>query len=1111
MRVRKFGTLLVTSVAAAIVTLTFSTAPLAAQEAVIKGKITSETGEALGGASIVVANTNLGAITAANGTYTLTIGATAVHGQAVVITARYIGHKPVTRTVSLTSGEQEQNFQLASDPLRLEEVVVTGVAEATDRRKLPMTVATVGQDQLQAVPGGSAVQAIEGKVAGVRLIPNSAQPGGEPSLRLRGATSIGGRQDPLIIVDGVITRFGLADLAGEDVERVEIVKGAAASALYGSDAANGVVQVFTKRGAALPDGGLRVTTRFEGGFNNMPSVMQFSHHHAWYVEQSPGFCAATGLALDDPSTPEDESEVWTVDPVGNYCLNPKSKRVTKPDQIANNPFTRYYNHWDALVKNGQFGTAYASIGQRSGRTNFNASFEETRNKGVIFGLGGYNRQNFRLNVDQQMRPNLDASFSAFYGTSTNGRAAEGSAGPFFGLMFLQPDVNIEACCNPDGSKYVAKVPLSGDVANDFNPLYDLANHHIEQDRNRFTGSGKMRWRLNPWLQAEGTFGYDQEAQSRTDLQDYGYLTSSGTPTKGSLNQSAWNDWQANTGVTLTAIRHFGQITNTTKLAAVFENQRNRILGSNAGAFVVARVPEFGTGTNATTVTSSSTDQRIRNENFYGVTTFDIKDRYILDGLVRRDGSSLFGPENRWATYYRVSGAWRVTQDMHIPGIEEMRLRASYGTAGLRPAYDNQYQILSVSPGGFSMEILGNPLLKPARSAELEVGTNMDFGGGRYTLEYSYAQKTTRDQILLVDLSVAARSPDSTGGFKQQWQNVGSLRSRTHEITFAARLIDKPGTGLTLNIVGDRTRQVITNWPIPERLYQFEQMPSTFFLGNNSDLGVMYGNHWIRNIDELYDDPAKAALSGAGQTWSRDSVMINEDGYVVRKELYGTPRERAIKYTYCKTTDPTTGNCLETSQTVKIGNANPKFNLSFGLNFNIKHFTVTGLLDWSYGGQLYNGTRQWAFQATRDRVQDQFGKPANAAQCGSLPGGNLPNGTTPPSDPMPSCPQKALPYYGVGFYNGLDPNDFFIESGSYAKLKELAVNYTFTRGQLGAIGLRNVGEVRVGLIGRNLFTITKYSGLDPEVSGLYGDPFQVRMDWFQYPQFRTFSAVVEITY
>jgi len=1099
MRVRKFGTLLVTSVTAAIVTLTLSTAPLAAQEAVIKGRITSETGEPLGGANVVVANTNLGAITTANGTYTLTIGATAVHGQAVVITARYIGHKPVTRTVTLSAGEQEQNFQLAGDPLRLEEVVVTGVAEATDRRKLPMTVASVGRDQLQAVPGGSAVQAIEGKVAGVRLVPNSAQPGSEPSLRLRGATSIGGRQDPLIIVDGVITRFGLADISGEDVERVEIVKGAAASALYGSDAANGVVQVFTKRGNSLPEGGLRVSTRVEGGMNNMPSRLVFSHHHAWEVNSTPTYCVTKDTS-------------WAVSAVGNYCVKRSTgARRIKTDQIASNPFSVYYDHWDALVNSGQFWTGYASVGQRQGSTNFNASFEETKNQGVIFGVGGYNRQNFRLNLDQQMRPNVDASFSAFYGTSTNGRAAEGSSGPFFGLMFLQPDVNIEACCNPDGSPYVAKVPLSGDVANDFNPLYDLANRHIEQDRNRFSGSGKMRWRLNPWLQAEGTFAYDQEAQTRTDIQAYGYLTSSGSATKGAINEQSWNDWQANSSVTLTSVRHFGEITNTTKIAAIFENQRNRILGSNAGGFVVGHVPEFGTGTDPSTVTSSSTDQRIRNENFYAVTTFDVKDRYILDGLVRRDGSSLFGPKNRWATYFRASGAWRVTQDLHLPGIDEMRLRASYGTAGLRPAFDNQYEILAVSPGGFSTEILGNPLLKPARSAEVELGTNIEFGSGRYSLEYTYAQKTTRDQILLVDLSVAARSPNGTGGFKQQWHNTGALRARTHEITFAARVIDKPGTALTLNIVGDRTRQVITNWTLPERLYAFEQMPSTFFLGPGSDLGVMYGNHWIRNIDELYADPAKAALSGAGQTWSRDSVMINEDGYVVRKSFYGTPRERAIQYVYCRHADPVTNSCLETSNIVKIGNANPKFNLSFGVNFNIKRFSFNGLVDWSYGGQLYNGTRQWAFQATRDLVQDQFGKGANAAQCGSLPGGNLPNGTTPPSDPMPSCPQKALPYYGVGFYNGLGPNDYFIESGSYAKLKELAINYTFGHDQLRGIGLRGLSEVRVGIIGRNLFTITKYSGLDPEVSGLFGDPFQVRMDWFQYPQFRTLSAVVEITY
>jgi hypothetical protein len=205
MRIRKFGALLTTSLAAALVTLTFSTAPLSAQEAaVIKGKVTSETGEALGGANVTVAGTNQGVVTTANGTFTLTIGGAAAKGQQVVLIARYIGHKPVSRTVTLNAGEQEQNFQLAADPLRLEEVVVTGVGEATDRRKLPNVVASVSAEQLQAVPGQSALQAVEGKVAGVRLIPNSAQPGGEPSLRLRGATSIGGRQDPLYIVDGVI-------------------------------------------------------------------------------------------------------------------------------------------------------------------------------------------------------------------------------------------------------------------------------------------------------------------------------------------------------------------------------------------------------------------------------------------------------------------------------------------------------------------------------------------------------------------------------------------------------------------------------------------------------------------------------------------------------------------------------------------------------------------------------------------------------------------------------------------------------------------------------------------------------------------------------------------
>ncbi|HXF96493.1 MAG TPA: SusC/RagA family TonB-linked outer membrane protein [Gemmatimonadales bacterium] len=1061
MRPPRFDRFMAGGIGAALVLLGAS--PLPAQQAVITGRVTSAAGEPLGGANVIVANTNFGAVTAANGTFTITIGAEAARGQQVVLTARQIGYKPVTRTITLTPGTQEQNFQLEPDPLRLEEVVVTGVGEAMERKKLPFAVGSVGELELQAVPGANAVQSLQGKVAGVRLVPQSAQPGSEVAIRLRGATSISGRQDPLYIVDGVISRFGLADIAPEDVERIEVVKGAAASSLYGSNGANGVVQIFTKRGSSLADGDLRVTARNEVGVNNMPRRMQFSRSHAWRIDAN-----------------------------GDYILNAQGGRIVEPDGIADNPFKVYYDHWDALVDPGLFTTNYVAVGQRRGTTNFNASFQNTRNEGVIFGLGGYTRRNFRLNLDLQVRSNMDAAVSAFYGTSSNGRAAEGTGSPFFGLMFLQPDVDITACCNPDGSPYKAQVPLSGDVANDFNPLYELANRKITQDRNRFTGSGRLRWRLQSWLSAEGSFAYDQEGVFGKDVIPRPYYTSSGTPENGALLEATVTGYQYNAGANLTSVRRFGDITNTTKIGTLYENQRVRALIVTAGEFRVGGVPEFS-GVDQSTVLPQSGDSIIRTINYYASTTFDVKDRYVLEGLVRRDGSSLFGPENRWATYYRLSGAWRVTEDLPIPGLDEWKLRASYGTAGLRPGFDNQYEILQVTPAGFDKLVLGNPFLKPARASEVEVGTNVEFGGGRYTFEYTFARKETKDQIILVDL------PAMTGFRIGQWQNTGALESKTHEVTFAAQLVNTPSTSLKLNIVGDRTRQVITDWSLPERLYAFGQMPAAFFLGKGSDLGVLYGNRWVRNIDDLYDDPAKAAASGPGQTWSRDSVMVNEDGYVVRKSAYGTLSERAIKYVFCKVRDPG-GACLRTSDIVQIGNANPDFNLSFGLTLNHRRLVVNALLDWSYGGDLYNGTRQWAFQATRDRVQDQAGKPPNDPTCGTV------------SDPMPSCPRKTLGYYGVGFYNGLDANDFFVENGSYAKLKELSVSYTFVNDQLRRLGfLRGVREMRVGFIARNLFTITDYSGLDPEVSGLAGDPFQVRMDWFQYPQFRTFTASVELTF
>src|SRR5581483_3452769 len=166
-----------------------------------------------------------------------------------------IGYKPKVMQVTLAAGQVQKDFDLERDVLNLEQVVVTGVSEATSTRKLGFSVGVVDAEALKEAPATTPLASLAGKVAGAEVtVGASAQPGSEPSIRLRAATSLTGRSDPLIIVDGTITRLGMADINSEDIERVEVIKGAAASSLYGSDAANGVIQIFTRRGANLAEG-----------------------------------------------------------------------------------------------------------------------------------------------------------------------------------------------------------------------------------------------------------------------------------------------------------------------------------------------------------------------------------------------------------------------------------------------------------------------------------------------------------------------------------------------------------------------------------------------------------------------------------------------------------------------------------------------------------------------------------------------------------------------------------------------------------------------------------------------------------------------------------------
>ncbi len=1038
-------------------------------QATITGKVTDVRGEALGGAQVILRElASFGATTASNGTYTIVVSADRAKGQSFTLVARYLGKAPSTKAVTLNAGRQEVNFTLKDDPLRLDELVVTGVNEATSTKKLPFAVGKVSADQIQDVPGTTALGALAGKVSGVRVETASGDPAGAPSIRLRGATSISGSSQPLIIIDGTISRATLADIASEDIDRIEVIKGAAASSLYGSDAANGVIQIFTKRGKNLADGKLLVTVRNEAGASWVSKEIPATQTHAYRLKDS---LTSTGATV----------QTFDRDASGAVQL--------KPDHIQDQPWPVYHDHQKEVLHPGMFYTNYLSIGQRRGATNFNASFENTHTEGVIFGLKGFGRQNFRLNVDQQLTPRVDFELSTFYGRSNNNPLTDprgqqaGQLGPFFEITFVPPVVDLFAK-NDDGTPFRAAIP--DNWTNSGNPLYDLSVIKRNADRSRFTGGGRMRWRMTDWLTSEANYNFDQERDDYNDLTPFGVLFADGSSGPGSLNRRSFTGRTYNTGATLTATKTWSGITNTTKASYIYEDQTSSQTSFSASALVVKSVPE-GAAADPSTITAGSSDQTIRNRNAFAITTFDIRDKYILDGLVRRDESSLFGSNQRMSYYYRLSGAWRANEDLKIKGFDEIRLRASYGTAGLRPGFDYQYETLSVSSGSFSKTTLGNKELRPAHSAELEVGGNIEMGGGRFTLEYTFSRKETKDQIQLVSLP-------SVVGFTQQWKNVGALQSKTHELSLGYQVINNRDMAWVVNLVGDRTRQVITDYPLPEKLNSFGQQPAVFFLGKGASLGVMYGEKFVRNISDLYANPSFAACRAT--TCPDANFVVNEGGYVVSKASWqcGETKinlatgaacpsaERLIKYVQCS--KGTIADCKATTTTVKIGDANPDFNASFSSTFNYKRFSVYGLLDWTQGGNIYNGTRQWKFINNFDSIEDQRA--------------------------VPAASKKSQDYFGA-LYNSLTPLDFYAESGTYAKIKELSVNYTLIRSQLAKVGLGSLDAVRLGIVGRNLLTFTKYTGYDPEVAGLDGDPYQFRIDWFSYPHYRTFTAVVEIAF
>ena len=1094
-------------------------APLLAQGAVSGTVTDAESLAPVAGAQVVVAGPGIGPLSGPEGTYRLE----GVPAGEQTVTVRLIGYHELSQTVTVASGQvASADFSVEQTALRLQDIVVTGVVGETPQVKLPFTVERLSAQNFP-VPAADVSSLLTAKAAGVSVVSGSGQPGAEASIMLRGPTSInssGRSLSPLIVIDGVIQSesASLSDIGSLDIDHVEIVKGAAAASLYGSRAQNGVIEITTKRGTSLQANTLNILARGEYGISQLVGDVGLTRSHPYQMN------AAGTLFIDS-----DGNEVAFTDLSRPGFGAPVLANQINPDEpgdsftaFANQAFPHeLFDHMDTFFDPGETTDVYGAVTGRFGESSFRVSVDQFREGGVVrctvcienlgalnadrvaqgltaFDVGlpddeGYERQNVRLNVDTRFG-DLDIAASGFYSRATqDDKALENGA--FSQLTFASPAVDLAQIDPVDGYPRIDADTQS--ISS--NPLYLLAIVDSQDKRTRTMGSVDLNYSPSglDWLTLEANASFD-----RTDFYDYElYPKNEKTregPTGGSLREGNFEDEAINASVTLGASETFmdGDLTVRGKARYLIEDQSFASNGVFGSQFSVQDVPNFGAIVGSTT--GSNSVRSIKAEGLFGIASVDYRGRYILDGLIRRDGSSLFGPDERWQTYYRGSFAWRITQEdfWSIDAIDELKLRFSLGTAGGRPNFQAQYETFGISGGAIFPVNLGNTALKPEFTTEREAGINFVFFEN-LGLDLTYAWQTTDDQLLRVPQPAFV-------GFSSQWQNAGEISAQTYEISMRYAPIDTQDMGLQFRLNWDRTRQEITRLDVPA----YRQ--GTFFVSEGRPLGEMWGHVLATTCADLEpvgiaasdcnadfqvnDDGLLVWTGGADYTagfsqrlWGTDGTVATVDGGE-NTYLWGIPIKVLDYSPACVAKNP--GNYMEKCQLTDVlpfGNTTPDFNVSLGSNFRYRNLSVNALVESSMGHSIYNNTAQWALRDDRGEDVDQTGKPLEF--------------------------NKSIGYV-AGVYLSNNDNAWFREDGDWIKIRELSLGYTLPESAVNALFGNMFERVTLNAIGRNLLTITDYRGYDPEVGRTGGELSSStlqRYDNFGYPNFRSFTFSAELVF
>jgi TonB-linked SusC/RagA family outer membrane protein len=1091
-----------------------------AQTATITGRVSSESGNLIEVANVYITEMNISVPTNAQGGYTITIPAERVRGQTVMLRVRAIGFTSQAKQITISAGQQSHDFAMRRDINRLQEVVITGTTGATEIKKTAFSITSVDQASMP-VPSTNALQQLQGKVPGMQMVQPSGQPGSAPAIIMRGPKMLnadGRTQGPLFIVDGVIITGGSQDLNPQDIESVEVVKGAAASSLYGSRANAGVIQITTKSGKNQ-SAGVRFNARSEYGFSDVQGAYPFAQRHFVMMDETgKRFCIQVTGQPACSRTVDFEEEAFRVnDQGGDFALAPRSfirdygigASAPKPELKALFQINHWPKRYDPIaqtITNGQFLNSNVDMTGRFGNTSYFTSASNLMEEGSVRYLDGYRRTGGRVNVDQQIGEDWNVFVSSFYSRSTTF-----GPGEWFRLTRVPAGVNLLRT-DSKGRIFIRSNPLQQGSQNQ-NPLYNNSNQLNQTRADRFLGSVTSKYTPFNWLDLDANLSMDRRRSNFFFQQDRGYRTTNSSPTNlGFIRSDNGAEAAYNMGLNATARHNFSDdLAARFNARYTYERDDGYSDREEGAALALPGLRTLGSATTSFFINSGQESVRAVGASFG--TNLEYKERYILDALYRYDGSSLFGSEERWHGYYRGSVAYRISEEEFWPwheALNDFKFRASLGTAGGRPRFSAQYETFSLGSGGLvSAQNLGNKKLKPEYTTETEYGIDAELFS-KYGVSVTHARAITDDQIILVPPPVAS-------GFANQWKNAGTLDGKTWEVALNIPILTRRDMVWSSRVGWDQTSTFITKLGVPAFFQSQSSYNFRFAVGEK--LGNIYGKRFVTSCAELPAD--FQSRCGPGKDWQH-----NDEGYVVWIGQGNSPADGVRKNLWQAVlpgcVNGTTGaaisatgevDCRKAGGTVnapwgqaevhwgmltnirdstgaatlnKLGNTLPDWRLTLAQTFQWKKLQLYALVDHSHGNELMNEEIHWSLGDFMVRFEDQDGKTVENAK----PIGYYWRATRPESGA------------GVGgFYDVLGANNKTVQSGQYTKLRE--VNVAYSLGKIRGI----IGDWNVSLVGRNLYTFTDFMGWDPEVGtsgGNLNSSAIGNVASYQYPPRRTFT-------